>query len=143
MRRLEAEALQTVTRAATGNRISDEEDLFNLVPDNESHHFHLDSSFTSAYEQELRAILESPLSSLSPSPVASPLPGPSTCLRSNSDPQAYALDPPDPDLFRTWLDEQEDPSLPPSPTLFLLTRPFIGQETDGFIFISTWQVNKH
>ncbi len=46
-------------------------DLFDLVPNNESHHFHLDSSFTSAYEQELRAILESPLSSLAPSPIAS------------------------------------------------------------------------
>ncbi len=78
MRHLEAEALRTVARATTGNRISDEEDLFDLVPDNESHHFHLDSSFTSAYEQELRAILESPLSSLSPSPIVSPLPGPST-----------------------------------------------------------------
>ncbi len=99
MRCLEAEALWTVTRAATGDRISDKEDLFDLVPNNESHHFRLDSFFTSAYEQELKAILESPLSSLAPSPIASLLPGPSTHPRSNSDPQAYILDPPDPDLF--------------------------------------------
>ncbi len=89
MQCLEVEALWTVTRAATGNRISDEEDLFNLVSDNKSHHFHLDLSFTSAYEQELRAILKSPLSSLSPSPVVSLLLEPSTHLRSNSDLQAY------------------------------------------------------
>ncbi len=124
MRHLEAEALRTVARAATGNRISDEEDLFDLVPNNKSHHFHLDSSFTSAYEQELRAILESPLSSLAPSPIASPLPGPSTCPRSNSDPQAYVSDLPDPDLFQIWSDEQEDLSLPPSPTLFPIDKTF-------------------
>ncbi|SJL00955.1 uncharacterized protein ARMOST_04268 [Armillaria ostoyae] len=123
-RRLEAEALRAIALAATGNRITDEEDLFDIVPDNKSRHFHLDSSFTSAYEQELRAILESPLSSLTPSPEASPLAGPSNRPRSSSDPQAYSSDLLEPNLFRTWLDEQEQPSPPPSPTLFPVDKTF-------------------
>ncbi len=125
MRRLEAEALWTVARATTGDRISDEEDLFDLVPDNESHHFHLDSSFTSAYKQELRAILESPLSSLAPSPVArsatgthQPAQGLTQTRRQTHRICLIQI------YFKPWSDEQEDPSPPPTPTLFPIDKTF-------------------
>ncbi len=134
-RRLEVEALRTVARAATGDRISDEEDLFDLVPDNESHHFHLDSSFTSAYEQELRAILESPLSSLAPSPVASPLPGPSTRPRSNSDPQQTHRICLIQIYFEPGQTSKKIQVRHRHQHFSLCTRPFVGQEqTDSFSF---------
>ncbi len=104
------------------------------VPDNESHHFHLDSSFTSAYEQELRAILESPLSSLAPSPVASPLPGPSTRPRSNSDPQADASDPPIQIYFEPGRTSKKIQVHHRHNTFPYRQEPFVGQETDWIHF---------